>query len=511
MKIIITESQYKKVIKSTVDEAVAYSVAKKYLEIERSPEAEERIKQVFNNLKSLPNARQLDKRGWRISFPYSNDSTENEIKDILEPYQFTIKDYKNNLAIDTKNNREIALNKALNIVSKKEPEAKELMDRYASIKSRGIIDKKDDLIIIFSSAKYDIAGMSTGRLPTWSSCMNLIMGGNQHYVERDIREGTIICYLTKVNDTNIENPLGRVLIKPFLNVQNEKDVILYPDQKTYGIIPNSEKFTDTIDDYMEKTQKLLGNYRRLGCLYNDSYRDQVEDKETIRNRALKKLEKGEQLTNPEFISLHIMDRRRLIEKMLINGNILHDLIYYVLASQSQKKRYISLLIKNNKYSTYNMYEDEYIFNNSPKEVKKEIIDYKIKNGKLIWSDQLKEATPEQREEHFNNKINKGHSLLDWEFEMLTPEQKTFAIDTLIKNKHTMTKEELKHASSTQKETYFERKISFLEKFVKKLLKNDFPKDSIKSQIQKSDLQGYELKFLSPVHKKRYMDIILKFN
>jgi hypothetical protein len=507
MKIIITESQYKKIIKSTVDEAVAYSVAKKYLEIERSPEAEERIKQVFTNLKSLPNARQIDKRGWRISFPYTNDSTENEIKDILEPYQFIIKDYRNNLAINMKNNKEIALNRALNIVSKKEPEAKELIDRYASIKSRGIIDKEDDLVIIFSSAKYDIAGMSTGRLPTWSSCMNLIMGGNQHYVERDMKEGTIICYLTKVNDTNIENPLGRVLIKPFLNVENEKDVILYPDQKTYGNIPDSEKFTDTIDDYMEKTQKLSGTYRRLGCLYDDSYRDTVEGKKSIRNRALKKIEKGEELTNPEFISLPIMDRRQLIEKMLINGNILQDLLYYVLASQSQKKRYISLLIKNNKYTVYNMYEDEYIFNNSPKEVKKEIIDYKIKNGILIWTDQLKEATPEQREEHFNIKINKGHSLLDWEFEMLTPEQKTFAIDTLIKNKHTMTQEELKHASSTQKETYFERKISVLEKFVK----NDFPKDSIKSQIQKYDLQGYEFKFLSPVHKKRYIELFVNLN
>jgi hypothetical protein len=510
MKIIITESQYKKVIKSTIDEAVSYSVAKKYLEIERSPEAEERIKQVFTNLKSLPNARQLDRRGWRISFPYTNDSTENEIKDILEPYQFSVKDYRNNLAIDMKNNREIALNKALNIVSKKEPEAKELIDRYASIKSRGVIDKEDDLIIIFSSAKYDIAGMSTGRLPTWSSCMNLIMGGNQHYVERDMKEGTIICYLTKVSDTNIENPLGRVLIKPFLNVQNEKDVILYPDQKTYGNIPNSEKFIDIIDDYMEKTQKLSGTYKRLGCLYDDSYRDEIEGKETIRTRALKKLKNGEDLTDPEFMSLPLMDKRKLIDKMIIDADILHD-THYSFASQSQKKKYISLIIKYNAFDSYNKFEWEEIFKMSTKESKKEIIDYKLRNHIRIDEYELKQASPEQKEEYFNLKLSKGYSLLDWEFEILTPEQKTKAIDVLIKNNHTLTPKEFEHASSTQKETYFERKLTIFKKLIDTLLIDGTPKYSIKSITDQYDIQGYELKFLSPVQKKRYMEIISKFN
>ena len=79
-------------------EAVPYSVAKEYLQIERSPEAEVRIKEVFSKLKSLPNARQLDKRGWRIAFPYAEDSTEFEIQSILEPYNFSIKDYKDGVA-----------------------------------------------------------------------------------------------------------------------------------------------------------------------------------------------------------------------------------------------------------------------------------------------------------------------------------------------------------------------------------------------------------------------------
>ena len=456
MKIIITESQYKKVIKSTIDEAVAYSVSKKYLKIERSSEAEERIKQVFTNLKSLPNSRQLDKRGWRISFPYTNDSTEDEIESILKRYQFTIKDYRNNLAIDIRSDKEIALNKALNIVSKKEPEVKELMDRYASIKSKGVIDKEDSLMIVFSSAKYDIVGMTTGRNWEKDSCMDLIKGGNKGYVKLDLKEGTIICYLTNINDTNLEKPIGRILIKPFINLENSEDVILYPDFKTYGNIPNSEKFIDNIDGYMEKTQKLSGSYRRLGCLYNDNERDEIEGKETIRTRALKKLKNGEDLTDPEFMSLPLMDKRKLIDKMIIDADILHD-TQYSFASQSQKKKYISLLIKYNAFDRYNKFEWEEIFKKSTKESKKEIIDYKLRNGIRI------------------------------------------------------TPKEFEHASSTQKETYFERKLTIFEKLINTLLIDGTPKDSIKSVTYQYDIQGHELKFLSPVQKKRYMEIISKFN
>jgi hypothetical protein len=559
MKVIITESQYKKIIKSTVDEAVAYSVAKKYLKIERSPEAEERIKQVFTNLKSLPNARQLDRRGWRISFPYTNDSTENEIENILKKYQFTIKDYRNNLAIDIRSDKEIALNKALTIISKKEPDAKELLDRYASIKSRGIIDKDDDLIIIFSSAKYDIVGMSTGRMPSWSSCMNVIKGGNQSYVEKDIKEGTIICYLTESSDTNIEEPLGRVLIKPFLNIENEKDVILYPDQKTYGNIPNSEKFTDIIDDYMEKTQKLSGTYKRLGCLYDDSYRNEIEGKETIRTRALKKLEKGEKITDPEFMSLPLINKRQFIDNIIDNANRL-DPTVYSFASQSQKKKYITRLIQ---YKRIDDLED-YITIDAPKDMRTIIIDYKINLGVHIGSEEIKYATQEQKEKYIDVRLH--YKLSENELEIATPEQREKYIDIELKNitKHIydyvmkfathkqmqkyvdwklrngyqiynnefeiatqeqkekyinwklstidalLTDYELKSATEEQKESYFERKLTIFEKLINTLLIDGTPKDSIKSVTFRYDIQGYELKYLSPVQKKRYMKIISKF-
>jgi hypothetical protein len=480
MKIIITESQYKKVIKSTIDEAVAYSVAKKYLEIERSPEAEERIKQVFNNLKSLPNARQLDRRGWRISFPYTNDSTENEIKDILEPYQFTIKDYRNNLAIDVKNNREIALNKALNIVSKKEPDVKELMDRYASIKSRGVIDKENDLMIVFSSAKYDILGMTTGRDWADNSCMDLISGNQRSYVKTDLKEGTIICYLTRVNDTNLENPLGRVLIKPFINLKNDKDVILYAELKTYGNIPNSENFTDNIDGYMEKTQKLSGSYKKLGCLYHDGGRTQIEDKETIRTRSLKKIKDDEPLTDTEFVSLPLIVKRKLLDRFITEGKRL-DEIYFKFTSQSQKKRYVRQMInKGNEFS----YIEFKIF---PKELKIEVLNLKLNNNKELQDWEFFNSTNEQKEKHSHIKIKNEKNLERYEFNSLSQEKK---------------------------EEYLELKLHKLETTIE-LLKNKIPLEKIKLIVQSQgyylDIEGHELKHLNPVQKKRYMEIISKFN
>jgi hypothetical protein len=74
----------------------------------------------------------------------------------------------------------------------------------------------------------------------------------------------------------------------------------------------------------------------------------------------------------------------------------------------------------------------------------------------------------------------------------------------------LTPKEFEHASSTQKESYFERKLTIFEKLIDTLLIDGTPKYSIKSITNQYDIQGYELKYLSPVQKKRYMGIISKF-
>jgi hypothetical protein len=425
-------------------EAVPYSVAKEYLKIERSPEAEADIEKVFSKLKSFPNARQLDKRGYRIAFPYSEDSTEFEIQSVLEPYNFSIKDYKDGLALDTKNNREIKIGRALDIVSKKEPDAKELIDRYAAIKSKGATSKDEDLMIVFSSAKYDITGMSTGR--EWRSCMNVIDGENMHYVKVDIKEGSIICYLTTISDTDLKKPLGRILIKPYFNSENNKDVILYAEYKTYGLkVPNPEKFIDVVDDYMEKTQNLSGVYKRLGCLYPDSDRTSVESKETIQKRALNKVKEGNSLTSMEFVSLPSKNKKIYIDELNKEEKRLSKVIYSF-ATQSQKKFYIRRRLKNGEEI------QDYEFEAAPKELKYEIIDYKLENNVgSMYHYEFKAATTEQKDRYIDIQLARSFmGIPETYLQELSDKQQKFYIEKILeKGKEYFTNFEINLMSEEQ--------------------------------------------------------------
>ena len=488
-------------------EAVPYSVAKEYLQIERSPEAEVRIKEVFSKLKSLPNARQLDKRGWRIAFPYAEDSTEFEIQSVLEPYNFSIKDYKDGVALDTKNNREISLGKALNIVSKKESDAKDLMDKYAAIKSKGATNKDEDLMIIFSSAKYDITGMSTDRDNYWDSCMNVIKGSNRHYVKLDIKEGSIICYLTKISDTNLKKPLGRVLIKPYVNTENKEDVVLYPELKTYGSIPNPDKFMDEVDNYMEKTQKLSGSYERLGCLYKDSQRGEIEDKETIQKRALKKLEDKEGLSRAEFISLPLKNKRQYIDSLVKEETRLYD-FQYNFASQSQKKEYIRKILDDNKRDV-----QEFEFKGAPKDIKSEIISKKLEYKNPLREYEFEAATPKQRDESINITLDKRVPLAFYEFKAATEQQKTRYINYKIDDRyHRFEKYELEAATPEQIEKYIDAKIKNrykLEKYEFEAATQKNKKDYIDSRMENENfLEDYEFEAATQKNKEFYIDWIL---
>ena len=123
--------------------------------------------------------------------------------------------------------------------------------------------------IVISRHPYDVAGMSTNR--GWSSCMNL-MGMNGHYVMGDVEGGTIIAYLVKGNDTNIKNPTGRILIKPFFNVDKPDDFILQREERVYGT--NVNGFTQKIDEWLNEVNgdKAEGLY----CISPGKYNDGID-------------------------------------------------------------------------------------------------------------------------------------------------------------------------------------------------------------------------------------------
>jgi len=56
--------------------------------------------------------------------------------------------------------------------------------------------------------------------------MHLEDGENRRYVMADVEKGSIIAYAVRESDKNINRPLGRYLIKPFINELDKSDVLL---------------------------------------------------------------------------------------------------------------------------------------------------------------------------------------------------------------------------------------------------------------------------------------------
>lgn len=106
--------------------------------------------------------------------------------------------------------------------------------------------------ILITYIPWRVASMSTftasGDRP-WSSCMNLDSGVNRHYVGSSMSNGAFVAYLIRPGDEeNIDNPLSRVLIKPFVKIdpEDEKD---YDEEDEYG-----EEGEDHVEPEMDADQ-----------------------------------------------------------------------------------------------------------------------------------------------------------------------------------------------------------------------------------------------------------------
>lgn len=107
------------------------------------------------------------------------------------------------------------------------------------------IQEAEDLMIIISRNKYDVAEVSTNK--KWTSCLNLGGGWsgvdtlgsgagiNAHRAIMDISVGCLATYLVRVGDTEINEPLARISIKPFINKANPSQVALGVHDTVYSV------------------------------------------------------------------------------------------------------------------------------------------------------------------------------------------------------------------------------------------------------------------------------------
>jgi hypothetical protein len=99
--------------------------------------------------------------------------------------------------------------------------------------------------------------------------MGLYSGKYKQYVKLDIKEGSFICYLTNPEDVNLNKPTGRILVKPYINVADKKEVLYSPEQKVYGTAPNN--FLSTVNDILSDIQhEKVGEFKISEKLYCDT-------------------------------------------------------------------------------------------------------------------------------------------------------------------------------------------------------------------------------------------------
>lgn len=172
-----------------------------------------------------------DRKGYRIYIPLKTKAKRivipKQITEALHSKGYVVDDYGSGLAVQKDGKRKMRIGKLL---------PPELQQVFANDPARQA--QASDYLVVISRHPYDIAGMSTGR--GWRSCMNVEDGSNRHYVERDIKSGSLVAYLVKASDPNISNPSARILLRVYKHLDKTG---LWPS-RIYGTAPAS--FTRTV-------------------------------------------------------------------------------------------------------------------------------------------------------------------------------------------------------------------------------------------------------------------------
>jgi hypothetical protein len=358
MNILITENQLRFITENELlNEALSLDTARVFQRYVRSENSEIKINELFDRLRQSEDYVGQSKRGERLYFklqekphiPQHPSQTyfdvRNDLKDIA---QIDLVDYVNGVG-KLPDGRSVKIPKLLDIfykkLKKKYPQASEEshdnhkkreLNRYLNDPIR-VRPKKTDLIVI-SRAKYDIAGMSTDR--GWTSCMNLDNGGNKHYISCDLEEGSIIAYLIKKDDLNINKPIARVLIKPFVNRYDENDIVFKPEEVIYGTA--DESFKMTVTNLLDTNQDINSVYDLNDKLYNDSGKSTFVAKQISQKNVLKKIEyiiDNQDAMGDDLFNLASDDaKNRYLRYALYDQYLTDDQFFY--ATDDQKKFYI---------------------------------------------------------------------------------------------------------------------------------------------------------------------------
>jgi hypothetical protein len=262
----------KKIYNQILLEALKPSEFRKLRGIARDV-ANKRIDGIWDKLKSQ--SFRQNRNGERLYFNVEENqettTLEKEISDYLDSKGFEIVDFKTNQAKKKGDKNVTKIGKILTMIGKSDPGAIELLNQFNTSNTRG--GAKTSPLIVISRSAYDIGGASTDR--GWTSCMNLRGGMNSRYIDFDISQGSMVAYYIRSDDLNIKNPMGRIMIKPFVST-NGGDVIygIERDDVKYGTAPRS--FPKTIIKMLDNAQgEKIGVFEIDQKLYQDSGKTKI--------------------------------------------------------------------------------------------------------------------------------------------------------------------------------------------------------------------------------------------
>jgi len=162
----------------------------------------------------------------------------------------------------------------------KDPVAKAAFDNDPQLQN----SSTSEFTMVVSCHPYDIIGMSTGRDWDETSCMRLgdyradfDNGSNAKYLQHDVAEGTLVVYAVRSDDQNIQKPLGRCLLKPFLRDDGSGSIFYRRETTVYGNpVPG---FAETLARFLRRLNAGVpaGIYKLNEKLYNDSLTPRAEN------------------------------------------------------------------------------------------------------------------------------------------------------------------------------------------------------------------------------------------
>lgn len=187
-----------------------------------------------------------------------------EVSQALKQANISVVDYAKGIGKDSYG-RQIKIGKILKRFS---PSAAKVFDEDKN--RQGV--KTANYQVVLSRLPYDVAGMSTDR--GWTSCQDMSDNrGMNKALMYDLKNGTVVAYLTKEGDDEIKNPTARISLKPYYAAR-DPDGILKAESTMYGSTsPDLEdQFRKAIFSWQNEHFKPDPDktYRLSKGVYNDS-------------------------------------------------------------------------------------------------------------------------------------------------------------------------------------------------------------------------------------------------